>query len=102
MSLSYRAYSSQNRSKGKISPCGRDFPKRAIMTFFVPLLLLLSSFMQADKEAQAFLKSLYTATECKKCIPPSNDKLLVFISFSMPLESWKEWSYSLEKEGGIF
>lgn len=31
-----------------------------------------------------------------------NGKLLVFISFSVPIETWKEHSYFLEKIGGCF
>jgi conjugal transfer pilus assembly protein TrbC len=27
---------------------------------------------------------------------------MVFISFSVPIESWKDWSQTLEKNGGVF
>ena len=72
------------------------------------------SWKQVDEEAAAFLKGLYddaqskNPVKCKKCTssPESSQlqsyKLMVFISFSVPLESWKDWSESLEKTGGIF
>ncbi len=69
---------------------------------------------QVDEEALTFLKDLYTQAppdspiKCKKCVAPpigahsSSYNLMTFMSFSVPLESWKEWSKSLEKIGGVF
>jgi conjugal transfer pilus assembly protein TrbC len=63
-----------------------------------------------DEEAAAFLKNLYQQTTpespCKKCLPLTSVQpaynLMVFMSFSVPLESWKDWSYALERRGGVF
>ncbi len=97
------------------------------MSWLVPSLLLILTLSiseeakqfaeqagkQADEEAFLFLKSLYeqepakNSPKCKNCpsvsenFQPSRYNLLVFMSFSVPLESWKEWSQSLEKAGGI-
>jgi len=69
---------------------------------------------QADQalhdEAQMFLKKLFDdaasdprdCTKCSQKFTAPNHNLMVFISFSVPLESWKEWSYTLEKLGGTF
>jgi len=67
-----------------------------------------------DEEAVTFLKGLYDQTssdgplKCKKCLSSLGSaqtttyNLMVFMSFSIPLESWKDWSQSLEREGGVF
>lgn len=67
-----------------------------------------------DEEAATFLKGLYdqaafdVPAKCKKCLPSSTSvqlqtyNLMVFISFSVPLESWKEWSQALENRRGVF
>ncbi len=69
---------------------------------------------QLDEDALIFLKDLYdqassdAPAKCKKCLPSLTSaqlptyELMVFMSFSVPLESWKDWSQSLEKVGGIF
>lgn len=66
---------------------------------------------QIDEEAAAFLKNLYEQvipeSPCKKCLPSQAGvqptyNLMVFMSFSVPLESWKDWSYALESRGGAF
>lgn len=69
---------------------------------------------QVDEEALSFLKDLYERAasdvpeKCKKCLPSPTSvqlptyNLMVFMSFSVPLESWKDWSYSLEKMEGVF
>ena len=65
---------------------------------------------QLHDEALRFLKRLHEEAssdprDCAKCsqqFAVPDHKLMVFISFSVPLESWKEWSHALEKFGGIF
>lgn len=69
---------------------------------------------QVNEEAAAFLKDIYeraafdAPARCKKCLPSSATaqiqtyNLMVFMSFSVPLESWKEWSHSLDRMGGVF
>lgn len=58
-----------------------------------------------------FLKNLYERWEspCPTCHPgppiqqrQSGRNLMVFISFSVPLESWKDLSAQLEKTDGVF
>lgn len=65
---------------------------------------------QLKEEASMYLKKLYAEAssaprDCAKCsqkVPAQKHNLMVFISFSVPIESWKEWSHALEKFGGIF
>ena len=71
---------------------------------------------EAEDEARAFIERLAPPQENqqKKCsfsshamdpspsAESSNGKLLCFISFAVPLESWKEHSYFLKKTGGSF
>ena len=40
--------------------------------------------------------------KCRNCTQPAGQNLMVFISFSVPMESWKEWSVGMEKSGGTF
>lgn len=70
------------------------------------------------EEAHAFIEepAQTNDTQEKKCncpsessflsnsplYPVSNGRLLVFTSFSLPIESWKEHSHFLEKTGGCF
>lgn len=72
------------------------------------------STKQINEEASTFLRSLYEGKDsqkspkCKNCPSPSisslegGSSLLVFISFSVPLESWKDWSKEIEDRGGVF
>lgn len=77
----------------------------------------ISTLPQAStEEARAFLETpTHDASEQpKKCsvmssslpgaLPSAqhNGKLLLFVSFSLPMESWKEYSPFLEKVGGSF
>lgn len=67
----------------------------------------------SNQEAREFLKGLQdkaislVQSDCSKCRSsvsayPGEQNLLVFMSFSVPLESWQEWSYAMEKYGGVF
>lgn len=69
------------------------------------------STKQINEEASTFLRSLedgQKSPKCKNCPSPSisslegGSSLLVFISFSVPLESWKDWSKEIEDRGGVF
>jgi type-F conjugative transfer system pilin assembly protein TrbC len=101
------------------------------MKWFLYAFLTISSLYGLDQSAEEFLNSLSkppveealsfleqaTTTPDnppKKCTFHSplselspfhqqkNSKLLVFMSFSLPLESWKEFSHVLQKTGGSF
>lgn len=90
---------------------------------------LLSSLLQiSEQEAHDFIRNLPPPTEVeaaafignptsiekqeenleRKCtmnvspLPADSSQLFVFISFSVPLETWKEHSYFLKKLGGTF
>ena len=74
---------------------------------------LITPTQQINEEARDFLESLMsqssddTPTQCHQCSSSRNSKelksnLMIFMSFSVPLESWLEWSYAIEKKGGIF
>lgn len=61
------------------------------------------------QEAKAFVESLAKTDRSEKCrncpewkAPTEPQKLLVFISFSVPTASWIDWSKELEKRGGVF
>ena len=77
------------------------------MNLVLASLICSSSMLE---EASSFLKKLHEeassgAPGCAKCsqkAPDLRHNLMVFISFSVPLESWKEWSHALEKFGGTF
>lgn len=101
------------------------------MKCFLYALLTISSLYGLDQSAEEFLNSLAKPpieealsfleqattprdNPQKKCTFHSpfselsplhqqkNSKLLVFTSFSLPLESWKEFSHVLQKTGGSF
>lgn len=72
-----------------------------------------SAERQIDHEAVEFFKDLRReekqegSNKCKKCrqIELSSDQennLLVFMSFSIPFESWLEWDRLVQKKGGVF
>jgi len=101
------------------------------MKRFLYALLTCATLHGSEQEAEEFLQSLAkppvtevlsfleqtalsTEDTPKKCTfhsplsefsplhPQENTKLLVFTSFSLPLESWKEFSHFLKKTGGSF
>lgn len=97
------------------------------MSWMIPcyLALVLTAFEEGktfakeaekrvDADALVFLKELYEKSHtekndgCSNCKqPPSQavdveSKLQIFISFSVPLESWKDHSKYLEQTGGTF
>lgn len=85
------------------------------MNWVFPILLLSHCFIFAefDNDAISFLKELYNQSslgkpKCSKCLsPPENfnqdaEHLRVFMSFSVPIESWKDLSSQLEQMGGSF
>jgi len=67
----------------------------------LPLILLAASQVLSDN-GKALLKTLNPPGECAKCAPVSSPALKVFISFSVPLPTWKDLSDSLEKTNGCF
>ncbi|HSX38480.1 MAG TPA: type-F conjugative transfer system pilin assembly protein TrbC [Chlamydiales bacterium] len=58
---------------------------------FIPIATNPSSFLQNLKEKG-----------CPACTSPSASHFKVFMSTSVPLESWKDLSYQLEQTEGIF
>ena len=84
--------------------------------FFYSLFLISFSLIGKDKagEESIFLQdlqkqaSMQNQSGCKKCISPKSDggslenDLRVYMSFSVPIETWKDLSASLEKIGGSF
>jgi conjugal transfer pilus assembly protein TrbC len=39
---------------------------------------------------------------CAKTAPQKKENLLVFMSFSVPLQTWKDYSDQMKKTGGVF
>lgn len=101
------------------------------MNWALSIFMMLASIQTIEKEIEEFLYSAPKASieearsflekpeelssvEQKKCsgaISPllelfsagkSNQKLFLFTSFALPIESWKEYSYFLEKTNGCF
>ena len=101
------------------------------MNWMLPIFMTFASISGSNKEIDDFLKSsikasteeathflenqqLPSATEERKCaimtspLPEilaskqGGQKIFLFTSLSLPLESWKEYSYFLEKTGGSF
>lgn len=66
---------------------------------------------QIDGDAAAFLLGLVNTPkkECSKCLPnaqsvssSNSPSLKVFMSFSVPMETWKDFSKQLEQMNGVF
>lgn len=74
------------------------------MSHFLPLCLLLVGFSSLGQEKVQKNQPRVSS----KCQAPSSplfsksQNLFIFISFSVPLETWKEYSYLLEKTEGVF
>lgn len=102
-----------------------------MMKWALVICVLFASIHAVDKEIEDFMSTLPQASieeakaflaaptydfsdQQKKCsvvtaqspgaIPsvPTSNKLFLFVSFSLPTESWKEYSVFLEKVGGSF
>lgn len=73
------------------------------MTWMLPLILAITQFTASPKNQHNLPKKCSFATPSSEFTDPtSKDKLLLFTSFSVPLESWKEHSHYLQKLNGAF